>query len=243
MSNKFIVIVPVYNSSCYIAKCLDSIVYQDFKDYTITIVDDSSSDKTFDIALSYSCDNRIKFIRNKHHVGSPLYSTVEAIKNSSIDKDDIIVTVDGDDYLYDNNVLKYLDEIYKNNDVWMTYGQYIPLSNEYKDLCRQLEDARNYRKSAAWFVSHLRTFKKKLWDMIEDKDLRSPDGEYFKVAGDAAYLYPMIEMCGLKRMKFIDKILYVYNDLNSSNEMKIYLQEQRDTAQYIRNKEEYKECI
>ena len=48
------VIVPTKNSSVTLAKCLDSIINQTFKDVEIIIVDNYSSDATLDIARKYT---------------------------------------------------------------------------------------------------------------------------------------------------------------------------------------------
>ena len=37
----------------------------------------------------------------------------------------VIILVDGDDELYDENVFSYLNEVYKNNDVNITFGNYV----------------------------------------------------------------------------------------------------------------------
>ena len=75
----------------------------------------------------------------------------------------------------------------------------------------------------------------------QDKDLRNENGEYFKVASDASYIYPLLELCGKNHVKFIDDILYVYNDLNPINDMKINTIEQLKTSKYIRDKPLYDE--
>ena len=38
------VIVPIYNISCYLKKCLDSIINQKYKNLEIVLVDDGSTD-------------------------------------------------------------------------------------------------------------------------------------------------------------------------------------------------------
>ena len=77
-----------------------------------------------------------------------------------------------------------------------------------------LYDTKNYRRSNQWLVSHLITCRRKLFDRIDDKDLRYINGQYPNNSFDCAMIYPMVEMCGLKHLKFIDKVLYVYNDQN-----------------------------
>lgn len=51
---KLSIVIPAYNASKYIVRCVESITTQDFNDYEIVIVDDGSTDSTYDTALSIS---------------------------------------------------------------------------------------------------------------------------------------------------------------------------------------------
>lgn len=246
--NKFNIIVPVYNSERWIGKCIESILTQDYPVYTIIVIDDCSTDRTWDIIKSYN----VYAISNRERKGA-LHNIVKGIEK--IGKD-IIVTIDGDDFLADNKVLSYLNSVY-TNDVWMTYGSFLPVSGKYKNTCAPLnrvwcgdqeEDGKfiyvshtpqSYRKSGLWCTSHLRTFRKQLWDKINPEDLKE-NGEYYKVAWDMAFMYPMIEMAG-SHVKFIDKILYMYNDLNPNCDGTLTPQEQVRTGKRIQAKDVYGE--
>lgn len=62
----FSVIIPAYNAEGFICDALDSVVSQTFTDYEIIVVDDGSSDKTYDRALLWSRQHpaaRIKIIQ------------------------------------------------------------------------------------------------------------------------------------------------------------------------------------
>ena len=52
----FNIIVPVFNAEKYLAKCLSSIVKQSYKNFQVKVVDDCSTDSSYEIA-STICDN------------------------------------------------------------------------------------------------------------------------------------------------------------------------------------------
>lgn len=243
--NKFEVIVPVYNAEKYIGKCLESILSQDYPHFRVLVIDDCSTDETYDIAVNYD----VHILRNNKRRGA----LANIVKGVELFGENIIVTVDGDDYLSTDYVLSYLNHIY-TTDVWMTYGSFLPVSGRYKRTCQPFEKIMapcekgylkeyfvtpdTYRKSDFWVTSHLRTFRKQLWDRIKDEDLRDEDGGYYQTAWDLAFMYPMIEMADT-HVRFIDKILYMYNDLNPICDGTVRAKEQIKTAEKIKAKKEY----
>jgi glycosyltransferase involved in cell wall biosynthesis len=243
MKNKFIVIVPVYNAEPFIEKCLKSILNQTYKNFELVVIDDCSTDKTYEVINKVHAEfgNSFNVCQNHIRVGSPLATFIKGIEFFSFNKEDILVTVDGDDFLYDNSVFEYLNNSYQNENIYMTYGNFIPFSGTYGKFCKPIPDTQTYRRSGAWYASHLRTVKKKLFDLINKDDLRDFNGEYYKMAGDAAYMYPIIEMAGKNHLLFIDKVLYVYNDMNILNEMHVNTNLQLEIAAEIRSKTPYTE--
>lgn len=70
---KVSVIVPTYNSEKFICQSLDSVVEQFYCDWEIIIVDDCSTDRSYEIAQQYSSkDNRIKAIRLNQNSGAAI---------------------------------------------------------------------------------------------------------------------------------------------------------------------------
>jgi len=132
-TNKFIVIVPVYNAEQYIEKCLESILIQDYDNYELIVIDDCSTDNTQLIInrISEKYNNSFIVHRNIERVGSPLAAFIKGIELISRDDEDILVTVDGDDWLADAGVLSHVNKAYQDENVYMTYGQYEPLSGTY----------------------------------------------------------------------------------------------------------------
>lgn len=89
------VIVAVYNIEKYIAKCIESIINQTYKDLEIILVDDGATDSSGQICEEYAKkDSRIKVI---HRVNGGL----SAARNTGIEwaHGDFIAFVDGDDWI------------------------------------------------------------------------------------------------------------------------------------------------
>ena len=247
--NRFIVIIPVYNGEKEIGRCVMSVRGQEYGNYDYIVIDDASTDNTYFEAARCGA----KVIRNRNRKGSATANIIRGIRELSKDGDDIIVIVDGDDYLKDNQVLSYLDTIYTEG-VWLTYGQYECLSGKFSNVCQPLNrihtckpngqktmisvEPSEYRQCGVWCTSHLKTFKRWLFDRIDDRDLRNEEGEYFKTCCDVCLMFPMVEMAG-KHVRFVDKILYVYNDI--TNQYGGRAEENIRNFKYLQKKPIYKE--
>jgi len=87
-----------------------------------------------------------------------------------------------------------INDVYQDPNVWMTSGSF-----KYQDgrpgFNRPILTTDNIRKSN-FTLSHLRTWKAWLWKKIDEKDLRDDKDNYWSVAGDLAFMWPMIEMSG-----------------------------------------------
>jgi len=89
------IIVPVYNSEKYLARCLDSILAQTFKNFECIIVDDGSVDQSPTICDEYAGrDKRIRVLRKKNEgVSAARNDGIEAASGSYIafvDSDDTV---------------------------------------------------------------------------------------------------------------------------------------------------------
>ncbi len=88
------VIMPTYNVEPYVAEAIESILNQSYSNIEFVIVDDCSTDKTFEICKRYAeKDSRIKLFRNE--VNSKIeFSLNRALENAT---GKYIVRMDGDD--------------------------------------------------------------------------------------------------------------------------------------------------
>ncbi|MDE6284677.1 MAG: glycosyltransferase [Bacilli bacterium] len=97
MKNKDLIsiIIPVYNTSKYLVRCLDSVLNQTHLNIEVIIIDDGSTDSSKEIISQYEKkDNRIKSIFTENH-------GVSHARNMGLDlaNGDYIGFVDSDDYV------------------------------------------------------------------------------------------------------------------------------------------------
>ena len=239
----FNIIVPVFNAEKYIEKCLNSLVKQTHNRFQVLIVDDCSSDSSYEIASKICEKNKhFKIFRNNRRIGA--LNNIRNLLEKKIKEPTktIDLIVDGDDYLYSSDVLNILEEKYKQTNCLITYGSHISSKGvqgkKYPRIIRKFNLFRKY----FWYASHLKTFRHDLWLSINKSDLLTNNGHYFTVASDLALMFPMLEMAG-NRQEFIKDILYVYNDQNPISDHKIRRKEQILAAKEIRGKRRYKEKI
>jgi glycosyltransferase involved in cell wall biosynthesis len=247
--NRFKIVIPVYNAAEWIKRCLWSVMNQNYKNWELVIIDDASTDNTGNIIEKYlkdSGDNkyRCRYFRRDKNTGA-LENIVYGISTIAHFHEDIIVLLDGDDCFITHDVLEHLNNVYQDPNIWLTYGQYQNQSNRNLGNNKPLQVPTNIYRYVQngpmyWCTSHLRTFKNKIWKRVQDVDLRDVDGNYFAMAWDMAIMYPLIEMSGNQRIKYIDKIMYLYNDLNPINDFKKNLKLQQDSATYIKQKMRYR---
>jgi glycosyltransferase involved in cell wall biosynthesis len=211
---------------------------QRFKDFKCYITDDLSTDNTVDvIKKTIQGDDRFILIENNRKMYQP-GNYDQVIRGLDIPDDEICVEVDGDDWLPNSNVFGLINEVYSDTEIWMTSGSF-KYSNGALGFSTPPARFDGIRKQN-FTLSHMRTWKSWLWKKIKIEDLKDSEGNYWKVAGDLAFMFPMFEMSGKNHYKYINEITYIYNELNPLNDHKVNMPTVNSIVNIIRNKPEYK---
>lgn len=250
MKNKIKIITPFYNPGEFLENCVGTLMSQKYDNYQVIFVDDCSTDGSFEKLPKD--DPRAVIVKNDVRK-TALENIHDAIINYC-DPDDIIVLVDGDDWLPNKNVLSFINDYYNQNDCWVMYGQAswtdgnkgcaIAYPNkEYFDNIRNAPIFSN-GQPGGYFVSHIRTFRAGLYHKIQEQDkvfscLKDANGEFYKMTYDVAMFLPILEMAGFDKVKFNDKILYTYNRSNPISDDRVNQKLQWDIHKEIYKKPKF----
>lgn len=266
-----VIVIPSYNNESWCEKNLNSVLFQNYSNYRVVYIDDHSSDRTqvkvesfikraakplHSFSFNEGSSKEILEVTNKFEEEinmNPCFFTLisneercGALANqyraiSSCKKDEIVVLLDGDDWLANNNVLKTISDAYSDENVWMTHGSLVEYPSGIQAWCEPIPSYVVSTNSFRNFKcpSHLRTFYAGIFQKIELKDLLFK-GDFYPMTSDMAIMYPIIEMCG-HRHKFVEEPLYIYNMTNPINDNKVNAELQRFLDRQIRRKRAYRQ--
>ncbi len=240
---EFAIVTPSYNNEYWCSKNLASITEQTYPHWHLYYIDDASNDGTGELVDILTQNDAFKgrctVIHNEKRVGSleNFYHTIHKIEPHKV-----IVCLDGDDYFAKPETLDILAAAYCDSDVWLTYGSF-DTEPTFPDIClnpysRQVCETRAFR-SDTFLATHVKTFYAKLFQLIKKEDLLL-QGQFFPVAGDMAFMFPMLEMASQWHIQFIKEILYIYNVSNPLNDWKIATKACTAAEGYLRKREAYK---
>ena len=119
------IIIPVYNSEKFLEKCLESVISQKYKNLQIIVIDDGSTDNSFEICKKYeNLDSRIDLYQQEN-------SGVSVTRNFGLQKatGEYVGFVDSDDWA-DPEMYKKLFDCAKIYDADISICGY---QNEYSD--------------------------------------------------------------------------------------------------------------
>lgn len=223
----FVFVVPSRNNELWCERNLVSMMTQQYPSFRIIYINDASTDNTesmvLDLVKKYNFEKRFKLISNKKQM-KMAYNRY--IAGHMCQDDEIIVGVDGDDWLVHDQVLSMLNLAYQDPNVWLTYGQMIYYPSGELGFCKQVPfpiiEKQLIRKTMPDLpFPHLRTFYAWLFKLLPESDFII-NGQWMEAATDRPLMYGLIELAGI-RAKAIQNVMYVYNRSIDQNTHKIHM--------------------
>ncbi len=115
MKSKVSILIPVYNTSKYLSKCINSLINQTYKNIEIIAVNDGSTDNSKTLLEKFAeKDSRITVLSQENGGSSMARKTV--LEHST---GDYVMFVDSDDYLDRSTVQECMQSVKKATRIWL----------------------------------------------------------------------------------------------------------------------------
>jgi len=211
MSYKVDIAMACYNSGKFIDTAIKSIIKQTYKNWQLIIVDDCSTDKSYEIVKNFidnsDCKDKIKIFKHKKNYGYGR-TLKDAIANGD---GELIAIVDSDDALANKNAFKIMVKKHMEHpEASLVYSNYYRCnSNLIPTKCscsRQLKEGEFYLYNKIR-ISHLKVIKRSYYNKTE-----GVNGKLLKTVDKDLVL--KLEEVG--RLIYVDKLLYSYRKHNKS---------------------------
>ena len=109
------IMMPAYNAGKYIGRAIESVLAQTYENWELVIVDDCSTDNTYEIAASYK-DPRIRILRHEQNMGVGL-SRNDALSASS---GQWVAVLDADDEWLPERLERLIKETDGREDLFLS---------------------------------------------------------------------------------------------------------------------------
>ena len=199
---KFSIIIPTYNSKDEIKRALQSIKEQTYTNYEIIVIDDCSTDGTYEMLQK---NKDIKLIKNK------INSKAGASRNRGIEQaaGEYIIFLDADDYLANENTLRDINNVIGQDEPDIVYLGFKIIGKLQEEWIPTIENstlaqrAKNWKYENVWDVCWNRTF-------IENQKLRFVENKFFE---DFVFYYKgIINAKSYKVASFVTHIYTMFKD-------------------------------
>ena len=213
--NHFHIVSTQRNAGRDVLRCLDSVHVQRYPKDRLRhlVIDDASTDDTPGLIEKW-CEQHpghtVELVQRSRRRGGT-WNTLDSIRQ--VDSESIVIELNGDDRLPDPGVLAFLNKVYQDPDVWMTYNTQrestgvIPFQ---LPPSRAIRRNRTYRDHP-WATSHLHSFRRRLFEHVPEEVMIDPDSEeHWASADDIALYLWMLELAG-DHAKHAWRITCVYN--------------------------------
>lgn len=238
----FVIVILGENAEDSCERQLKSIFNQTYSAYQILYLDNGSTDQTADKVKTF-CEKenkagRLTLVCHKQKKAD-MQVVYDAIHQLS--PQDIVVYLEGNDWLSHENVLDHLNCAYAHPDVWLTYSRAIRHPDyqqvEGKPFSDRFLQEKKFREQGTLPLPSLVTFPVAYFKEIRLEDLLF-NGRFIAERASLAFLYPLLEM-GPTHVLFMDEVMLVKNDTTVEGDHKEHLHQLMAIESYLRSLKSY----
>lgn len=217
--NKFKIVITSYNNESWTKLCLDSVKNQTYTNYEVLFFNDGSTDKTLDVANeNLHGESKFRVINlDKNNTKSWIFAN---LLDQYIDDNDVVLFLDGDDWLASDEVLSTINQYYEIHNPWVAYGGMVvwnggeevsepyPQNSQFPMTVMQNRD---YRIDL-WRSSHTKTMRGFIWKSIDKTHfISNQDNQYILGPDDLVIMFDALEKCPADKVCRFEFPTYVYN--------------------------------
>lgn len=229
---KYAIIVPNYNNEhgnyngkSFLRNCLDSILNQTYKDFTLIVVDDCSTDASVDTVKEYQKkDNRVVLIQNRrkrYNGGSRNIGIDYALDNLDFN---YFVFLDSDDWWKHDKVLEMINARLYGHEL-LTIGCEMIGTNGV--FAKNLNEVKCYED--LWSLNG------QLWCTAWARIIRKDKIVYFMedtLMEDRVWTYRLADGLNFENVVNLKSIVYCWNRMNVNNSVSLVRDAYWDACAY-----------
>jgi glycosyltransferase involved in cell wall biosynthesis len=201
------IIIPAYNPGPYLKQAIESCLQQSYKNFSITVIDDCSTENVSAITKLYP---KVKLLKTEQNSG-PSAARNLGIKSTDAD---LISLLDADDIMAKEKLYYSVEEFRKDGDIAMTCGNYKIIYNRTKMMRPfysrpiKINYPLMYRQNLV--ASGSTTIKREVFDDVGFFDESLWISEDYDMWLRVVEKYPI---------KYIHKVLYYYSVIKNGGSL------------------------
>ena len=206
---KISIIMSTFNSESFVKNSIDSLLLQTYKDYEILILDDNSTDSTYDILKDYERDNSsVKIFKNDQNIGLTKSLNILISKSTGT----LIARQDDDDISSENRLQTQINVMKKYNLDFCTTRAITAPEKKIRPKFTIYFPKKFIIKYKNPFVHGSLLIKKSVLEKLGGYD------ENFYYAQDYKLMFDLLNKN--YSCKIINEVLYTLNTKNNISELK-----------------------
>lgn len=210
---KIWIFIPVYNFGNFLQACFKSLKTQTYKNFTVLIIDDGSTDNSSSIIAQWLKQfPSVKLLTNTSNKGGghTKWQAIEYVRKKA-QKNDIFTILDGDDSYKQTTALELIVNTYLTKKCWVTHGSADGKFSKHTNTQMPINIA-TLRSDPQFNFQHPRTSLCFLLDYVKKEDFQDEKKSWLQRVTDRLFIYKLIELTGKDRVYNIKENIYFYRE-------------------------------